>query len=80
MRHDPTFHTWPSVTTCQLCNKRVYAWQRKERRAHGVHSESHQHLMVYVGGSSLVHKSCKGTPVAGVKIQFGVNQPKTTRV
>lgn len=78
MHKDRNFHAWPSVTRCQLCDKRIFAWQRHERRALGVDLDNVHDVHVRVSGSCLVHKGCKGIPVSHVRIQIGVDHQLKT--
>lgn len=59
---NPDLHIWPSVTRCQLCEKRIYAWQGYERRAMQVNVTGNGVGYAYISGSSLCHKKCEGTP------------------
>lgn len=71
MRRDPNFHCWPSVTRCRLCAKRVFAWQRKERRPLAVRVDNPGCLEVGISGSCIVHRGCSGTPTADVSVRIG---------
>lgn len=69
MRRDPNLHRWPSVARCRLCAQRIFAWQRKERRAIAVRVDNPACASVGISGSCLVHRGCKGTPTAEVSIR-----------
>jgi hypothetical protein len=71
MRRNPHYHCWPSVTTCRLCMRRIFAWQRKERRPVLVHVDDPDCLDVGIGGSCLVHRGCFGTPTADASVRLG---------
>ena len=68
MYRDPGFHPWPGVPRCPLCDKRIFVWQRYERRPFRVEVDNPQRRMVSISSSGLVHKSCQGTPVTSVKV------------
>lgn len=73
MTADPGMHLWPSVARCRLCNKRIWVWQRYERRPCQVSCECRRFppelVAVSCDGSSLVHRCCPGQPVANVSIK-----------
>lgn len=58
---DRNLHLWPSVTRCRICDKRIWAWQRHERRENGVNVSGNGAGYAYVTSSSLYHCKCKGT-------------------
>jgi len=64
-------HHFPSVTRCRLCNKRVWAWHRYERRQMHVRVDKLQQVSVGISGSALVHLSCQGNPVSNVQVRAG---------
>lgn len=68
MRRDPNVHLWPSVARCRLCARRIFAWQRKERRSIAVRVDNPACVSVGIDGSCLVHRGCEGTPTADVSI------------
>ncbi len=69
MCRDRNLHLWPSVTRCRICDKRIFVWQRHERRDDQVVLDNPSRLVVSVHASSIVHKSCKGAPVSHVKME-----------
>lgn len=71
MRRNPNLHCWPSIARCRLCARRVFAWQRKERRSVAVRVDNPDCLDVGIDGSCLVHRGCFGTPTADVSIRLG---------
>ncbi|MDP3771234.1 MAG: hypothetical protein Q8R16_02965 [bacterium] len=70
MRRDPSYHCWPSITTCRLCTRRVFAWQRKQRRSLAVHVDNPHCVDVGISGSCIVHLGCPGTPTADASIRI----------
>lgn len=74
MYQNRNYHSWPSVARCRLCDKRIFAWQRHERRAFDADVENPQRVMVFISVSCLMHKSCKGHPASHVQIMVGVKQ------
>lgn len=69
MYRDPGYHPWPGVTRCRICENRVFAWQRKERRAFNVNLDNPQHVACGVSASGIVHKSCQGNPVFEIGVR-----------
>jgi hypothetical protein len=69
MKKDPHLHFWPSVTRCQICDKRVFVWQRKERRQFKLKTDNPNNLAVSCKASGVVHKNCKGNPTFEVSIR-----------
>lgn len=68
MVRDRNLHLWPSVTRCRLCDKRIFAWQRHERRPMRMEVDNPDRVLFAVSGSSLVHTACKGLPVGHVSV------------
>ncbi len=74
---DEGYCGWPAVTTCRLCDTRVWEWQDYERRQHTPPLENPQGLAVSVSMSSIFHTQCKGTPeIEPIKVQV-VPRPRT---
>ena len=71
MRKDPLFHPFPAVTRCRICEKRVFVWQRRERRAYKMALDNPDRLAVTTGASGIVHKHCQGNPVFSLSIKRG---------
>ncbi len=71
MYRDPNYSSWPGITRCQLCEKRIFAWQRRERRPSNVNLNNPDRILVHVAASSIVHKDCKGNPTCHVGIHVG---------
>jgi hypothetical protein len=65
MYREPDFQSWPAVARCRLCDRRVFVWQRYERRAMSVTVDGSPVPGMSVGMSCLVHQACKGTPYGG---------------
>ncbi len=68
MIRNPNLHYWPSVTRCRLCEKRIFAWQRYERRATRMETDNPNGVLFSVSGSALVHTACHGHPVMRVSV------------
>lgn len=66
----PDYFPWPAVTRCRICEKRVYVWQKQERRAFNVILDNPQRVACGMSASGIVHTGCKGHPdfQAGVHI------------
>lgn len=71
MIKDPNFHSWPAVTRCRICDKRVFVWQRRERRAFNVSLDNPDKIATLVGASGIVHKKCKGNPEFKCSVHIG---------
>ncbi len=71
MGRNPNTHYFPSVTTCRLCNKRVFVWQGHERRDMNMELDNPDGIMMAVSGSCIVHKNCKGTPKSKLTAKIG---------
>ena len=71
LRRDRDLHLWPSVTRCRLCEKRIWAWQRYERRSMKINVDNPCGVWCGVSGSSLCHKACPGHPTGSVGIRVG---------
>lgn len=69
MRRNPSYHCWPSVTTCRLCTRRIFAWQRKDRRSATVQVDNPDCVEVGISGSCIVHHGCFGTPTMDVSVR-----------
>lgn len=68
MYRNPDTHSWPAVTRCRLCDKRIFVWQRYERRAARMEADDPGRVLFSVSGSSLVHTKCRGNPVMHVSV------------
>lgn len=69
MYKDPDLHLWPSITRCQLCGKRIFAWQRYGRRPMSVELHNPHNIPTFVSGSCLCHKRCKGNPATNITVK-----------
>ncbi len=74
LRNRSDMHLWPSVTRCRLCDQRIWAWQRYERRSMKINVDNPCGVWCGVSGSSLCHKTCPGHPTGSVGIRVGVTQ------
>lgn len=66
---NPDLHTWPSITRCRICDKRVFVWQGNERRAFNVQMQNPDRLLVASSASGIVHTKCKGHPDFELSVQ-----------
>ncbi|TSC52949.1 MAG: hypothetical protein CEO40_114 [Parcubacteria group bacterium LiPW_72] len=71
MRKHPEYSLFPVVTTCRLCNKKIYVWQRKESRWYKTTLDNPYNIAITVRVGGLVHKKCEGTPEFIIKASFG---------
>jgi hypothetical protein len=70
---DPNWHGYPAITRCEICGKRIWAWQDYERRQFKVHLDNPTGCCVSVRMSGLVHCNCQGIVEREVKIWDIVN-------
>jgi hypothetical protein len=75
MYRDRNLHFWPSITRCRICEKRIWAWQRYERRALRVKLDTPDVLLAPLVGigaysSALFHKGCKGDVEAKISVTY----------
>lgn len=68
MWRNPDLSIWPAVTRCGICNKRVYVWQKHERRSCNVDLDNPNHVAAWVTSSAIVHKHCEGNPVMKISV------------
>ncbi len=62
---------WPAVTTCLICEHRVWVWEDYERRHWSPPVDNPQGVYVSFSSSSWFHTGCEGTP-GGKPIQVRV--------
>jgi hypothetical protein len=68
MKKNPLYHAWWSVTRCRICEKRVFVWQRRERRNYSTETNNPDNLLISCSSSGIVHKHCKGNPIFNVTV------------
>lgn len=61
MYRNPEWFLFPTITECSLCEKRIYVWQRHERRTWPVEILGDSNGCTATK-SSTVHKGCCGVP------------------
>ena len=71
MRRDPHIHLWPAVTSCRLCDKRIWVWQGHEYRQYKVKTDNPDGVAISCGMGGIVHKRCKGTPEVEIGVRLG---------
>ncbi len=71
MFFDKDLQVFPSVTRCRLCEKRVFVWQKHERRNANVVMNNPQQIAMSCSASTIVHKNCKGVPDFSVSVRLG---------
>ncbi|PIT88391.1 MAG: hypothetical protein COU29_01215 [Candidatus Magasanikbacteria bacterium CG10_big_fil_rev_8_21_14_0_10_36_32] len=71
MHHDQNIHLWPAVTSCRLCEKRIWVWQPHEYREYKLKTDNPDNIAIWCGMSGIVHKNCHGTPEVLISIHRG---------
>ncbi len=67
LHSNPDLHVWPAISRCELCGKRIFAWQKFEYRDYNVQIKSQAYCRIEARG--LVHMLCEGIP----KVDFIVD-------
>lgn len=70
MRKHPEYSLFPVVTTCRLCSKKIYVWQRRESRWYKTNLDNPDNIAITAKAGGLVHKKCKGTPEFNLEVSF----------
>jgi len=67
LHSNPDLHAWPAISRCELCGKRIFAWQKYEYRDYEVQIKSQAYYRIEA--RDLVHMHCGGIP----KVDFIVD-------